>query len=49
MLDLRGNCGGLNVATHHNYHVTSLLTVGEDKGDLLHKGPQPDRETITST
>lgn len=23
--------------------------MGEDKGDLLHKGPQPDTETITST
>lgn len=29
--------------------TTSLLSVGEDKGDLLHKGPQPGTETITST
>lgn len=29
--------------------TTSLLSVGEDKRDLLHKGPQPGTETITST
>jgi len=29
--------------------ITSLLSVGEDKRDLLHKGPQPGTETITST
>lgn len=29
--------------------ITSLLTVGEDKGDLLHKGTQPYTETIPST
>lgn len=29
--------------------TTSLLSVGEDKRDLLHKRPQPGTETITST
>lgn len=29
--------------------TTSLLSVGEDKRDLLHKEPQPGKETITST
>lgn len=29
--------------------TTSLLSVEEDKRDLLHKGPQPGTETITST
>lgn len=29
--------------------MASLLLVGEDKRDLLHKGPQPGTETITST
>lgn len=29
--------------------ITSLLAVGEDKGDLLHKGTQPYTETIPST
>lgn len=29
--------------------MASLLVMGEDKRDLLHKGPQPGTETITST
>lgn len=39
----------VTVGCNINPAITSKLTVGEDKGDLLHKGPQPNTETITST